>query len=264
MPDLQSSARIDLPVAQRSAVHEKAEEPPVPASRQTEDLDRQTSRLEAGQSLTETFGQSLTETLKGHVGGVAPETLGNVVSSKSGTTRVPLPEGRAVEAVNMLEELYHYMTSSAVAGGDVCPAVRVPLTLVFRLTRPHTWYECRREVGGGMRGTDVTETSDEIIERFRLGAHEGSCGILAVYMYNKPAPGASRRDGPQPARQRTCVEYFDEPLLEDFLRNRRREHDGVLQQFCAPTGGRASCLRARARGSVRAAAGELRVRLESR
>ena len=178
----------------------------------------------------------------------------------------PLPKGRAVEAVNMLEEMFHYMTKSAIVGCDACPAVRVPLTLVFRLTRPHIWYECRREVGNGIREINVTESMDEILERFRLGALEvnsSSCDILAIYVYNKPVPSAGVRDGQPLFGTVTCVEYFDLPLLEDFLRNRRREYDGILQQFSAPTGGRSAMLRASVRGSVRAMA-DLRVELESR
>lgn len=178
----------------------------------------------------------------------------------------PLPKGRAVEAVNMLEEMFHYMTKSAIVGCDACPAVRVPLTLVFRLTRPHIWYECRREVGNGIREINVTESMDEILERFRLGALEvnsSSCDILAIYVYNKPVPSAGVRDGQPLFGTVTCIEYFDLPLLEDFLRNRRRENDGILQQFSAPTGGRSAMLRASVRGSVRATA-DLRVELESR
>ena len=282
MPDFDwFNKKREPPAGELPAEEEKAAEPPSPAPRR-----RRRSSAQSGQ------GRLEDETSPGNgTVGVVQETLKDVVGSKlresgddpdemwrlmaemgslknsvrKGTLR-PLPKGRAVEAVNMLEELFHYMTSSAILGGNVCPAVRVPLTLVFRLTRPHIWYQCRKEVGSGIRETNVTESMDEILERFRLGAHEvnsGSCDILAIYVYNKPVPSTGVRDGQPLFGIVTCIEYFDLPLLEDFLRNRRREHDGILQQFSAPTGGRSSMLRASVRGSVRAT-DDLRVELESR
>jgi len=183
--------------------------------------------------------------------------LGNLKSGGSRTAN-PIPRGRAVEAVDWLEELYKYICTSSVLGGDVTPLIRVPLTLVFRYTRPHVWYECRSEHGGGIRERLVKERTDEIIEKFRAAAEEGGCDILACYVYNKPVKGSD----PESAIKQlsTHVEYFDLPLLRDFLRHRHREHDGILQQFCVPTGGRASCVRATATGSL----ANLRVKLESR
>ena len=65
------------------------------------------------------------------------------------------------------------------------------------------------------------------------------------YVYNR-----ARR--PTRARRRsTCLEHMDEALLVDFLRHRKREHNGVLQGFVVPTGGRATCLRARVHASGR-------------
>ena len=282
MPDFDwFNKKREPPAGELPAEEEKAAEPPSPAPRR-----RRRSSAQSGQGRLEdetspgngTVGV-VQETLKDMVGSKLRESgddpdemwrlmaeMGSLKNSvRKGTLR-PLPKGRAVEAVNMLEELFHYMTSSAILGGNVCPAVRVPLTLVFRLTRPHIWYQCRKEVGSGIRETNVTESMDEILERFRLGAHEvnsGSCDILAIYVYNKPVPSTGVRDGQPLFGIVTCIEYFDLPLLEDFLRNRRREHDGILQQFSAPTGGRSSMLRASVRGSVRAT-DDLRVELESR
>ena len=270
------------------AVPQVAAEPaPAPVAAETAQAPRR-RRRSSSQSVR---SEAQTSQVDGTVG-VVQETLRDVVGSKlresgdepdemwrlmaemgslsrncvrKGNLR-PLPKGRAVEAVNMLEEMFHYMTKSAIVGCDACPAVRVPLTLVFRLTRPHIWYECRREVGNGIREINVTESMDEILERFRAGALEvnsSSCDILAIYVYNKPVPSAGVRDGQPLFGTVTCIEYFDLPLLEDFLRNRRREYDGILQQFSAPTGGRSAMLRASVRGSVRAMA-DLRVELESR
>ena len=281
MPDFDwFDKKREPPAGELPAEEEKAAEPPSPALRR-----RRRSSAQSGHGRLEETSQGdgtvgvVQETLRDVVGSKLRESgdepdemwrlmaeMGSLKNSvRKGTLR-PLPKGRAVEAVNMLEELFHYMTSSAIVGGDVCPAVRVPLTLVFRLTRPHIWYQCRKEVGNGIRETNVTESMDEILERFRLGALEvnsGSCDILAIYVYNKPVPSAGVRDGQPLFGIITCIEYFDLPLLEDFLRNRRREYDGILQQFSAPTGGRSSMLRASVRGSVRAT-DDLRVELESR
>ena len=282
MPDFEwFDKKRDPPAGELPAEDEKAEAPPSPAPRRRRRSSAQSGhgRLEEETSLGDgTAGAVHQETLRDVVGSKLRETgeepdemwrlmaeMGSKNSVRKGTLR-PLAKGRAVEAVNMLEELFHYMTTSAIVGGNVYPAVRVPLTLVFRFTRPHIWYECRKEVGNGIRETNVTESMDEILERFRLGAHEvnsGSCDILAIYVYNKPVPSAGVRDGQPLFGIITCIEYFDLPLLEDFLRNRRREYDGILQQFSAPTGGRSSMLRASVRGSVRAT-DDLRVELESR
>ena len=290
MPDFKwFPKRVEEPGAELPAEDEEAEEPPVPAAVAPAGALARAGRLrkasakfcheraEDEASNDDLIDEAVQKTLEDVVGenlresGDEPDQMWRLMaemgslrnSVRKGTLR-PLPKGRAVESVNMLEELYHYMTSSSVVGGDACPAVRVPLTLVFRFTRPHIWYQCRKEVGGGIRETNVTETMDEIIQRFRLGAHKGNGNILAIYVYNKPVPGANLRDGQQLMGCVTRIEYFDLPLLEDFLRNRRREHDGILQQFCAPIGGRSSCLRANVRGSVRGPVGDLRVTLESR
>lgn len=63
----------------------------------------------------------------------------------SAVNRNPLPRGRACESVDWLTELFKFLPPSSSSCG--VPSVRVPLTLVFRHSRPHTWYIGNRRGG---------------------------------------------------------------------------------------------------------------------
>ena len=164
----------------------------------------------------------------------------------------PLPRGRAVEMNDWVDETFRYITTKSQPLDEETPpswpSVRVPLTLAFRYTRPSAWYEWSEELRA-TRETACAETVEEILERFRQHNEaingEARCDILATYVYNRAPPPDS---GAAPV---TCLEHMDEALLVDFLRHRKREHNGVLQGFVVPTGGRATCLRARVHASGR-------------
>ena len=164
----------------------------------------------------------------------------------------PLPRGRAVEMNDWVDETFRYITTKSQPLDEETPpswpSVRVPLTLAFRYTRPSAWYEYSEELRA-TRETACAETVEEILERFRQHNEaingEARCDILATYVYNRAPPPDS---GAAPV---TCLEHMDEALLVDFLRHRKREHNGVLQGFVVPTGGRATCLRARVHASGR-------------
>ena len=181
MPDFDwFNKKREPPAGELPAEEEKAAEPPSPAPRR-----RRRSSAQSGQGRLEdetspgngTVGV-VQETLKDMVGSKLRESgddpdemwrlmaeMGSLKNSvRKGTLR-PLPKGRAVEAVNMLEELFHYMTSSAILGGNVCPAVRVPLTLVFRLSSDalHSVCSARKEsCGRTRRGWRPERRTDEM------------------------------------------------------------------------------------------------------
>ena len=113
-------------------------------------------------------------------------------------------------------------------------------------TRPRRGTSTRRS--SARRETACAETVEEILERFRQHNEaingEARCDILATYVYNRAPP-------PDSGAAPVLPEHMDEALLVDFLRHRKREHNGVLQGFVVPTGGRATCLRARVHASGR-------------
>ena len=172
--------------------------------------------------------------------------------SRVGAPRNALSRGRAIESVDWLEEMFRYLCVSSAIGIDHRPCVRVPLTMLFRYTRPHVWYESRE--GGGVRESPVTEAVCEIIERFveasraECAASDAKhCDILCTYMYTATTPPEAA--GGAPGTHTVC-EYLSHELLIELLRHRSRKHDGVLQLFVAPTGGRASTVRAKWRAGA--------------
>jgi len=164
---------------------------------------------------------------------------------RSGSTmnRNPLPRGRAAESVDWLTELFKFLPPSSSSIGVA--SVRVPLTLVIRHSRPHTWYASGRRVG--VREAPTSGDSDEIIARFlkqsaaasALVGLEGQVDVVAIY-------AATQKGGDKsgPPRSRTRTEYFDEGLLRDFLKYRPTKADGILQLFAIPTGSKSTCVRA--------------------
>ena len=161
------------------------------------------------------------------------------VGAKGGNTmnRNPLPRGRAAENVDWTTELFKFLAPSSSSIGVA--SVRVPLTLVFRHSRPHTWYASSKRAG--VTEAPTSGDSDEIIARFVNQATEnamslgldGQVDVVAMYVCTVKTPDKSA-----PLRSRTRIEYFDEGLLHDFMKFRPTKvlgarHIAAARRHCA-------------------------------
>ena len=161
--------------------------------------------------------------------------------SSNSTNRNPIPRGRAAESVDWLTELFKFLPAGSSSIG--VDSVRVPLTMSFRHSKPHTWYvsSSRR---AGVHEAPVHGDSEEVVRRFVMQANEqqallgldGQVDIVALY-------ASTQKSGN--GRPRTRIEYFDANLLRDFMKNRPTKTDGILQLFAVPTGSKATMVRAR-------------------
>ena len=159
--------------------------------------------------------------------------------------RNPLPRGRAAESVDWLLELFKFLPPTAASVG--VPSIRVPMTLVFRHSKPHTFYLSSSKSAGVTEG-QTDGDSERIIAQFvnkadkeaALLGLEGQVDVCAMYVYTQKGGDKSG-----PPRSRTRIEYFDEGLLRDFMKVRSTKADGLLQLFAIPTGSKAVCVRAR-------------------
>ena len=154
------------------------------------------------------------------------------VGAKGGNTmnRNPLPRGRAAENVDWTTELFKFLAPSSSSIGVA--SVRVPLTLVFRHSRPHTWYASSKRAG--VTEAPTSGDSDEIIARFVNQATEnamslgldGQVDVVAMYVCTVKTPDKSA-----PLRSRTRIEYFDEGVgLRRVLGAR---HIAAARRHCA-------------------------------
>lgn len=177
--------------------------------------------------------------LFGALGALGGKGQGNAMN------RNPIPRGRAAESVDWLTELFKFLPPTPSSVGVA--SVRVPLTLVFKHSKAHTWY-----VSAGKRAGVVEQTtngdSDEIVARFvnqatenaALIGLEGQVDVVASYICTQKSSDKSSGQ-----RSRTRIEYFDEGLLHDFMKFRPTKTDGILQLFAIPTGSKSTCVRAR-------------------
>ena len=158
--------------------------------------------------------------------------------------RNPIPRGRAAESVDWLTELFKFLPPTPSSIG--VSSVRVPLTLVFKHSKAHTWYMSGKRAGV-MESVPSGDT-EEIISRYvnqatvnaaSLGL-EDQIDVIALYAWTQKSSDKSSGQ-----RSRTRIEYFDEGLLRDFMKFRPTKPDGVLQLFAIPTGSKSTCVRAR-------------------
>ena len=142
--------------------------------------------------------------------------------------RNPIPRGRACENVDWLTELFKFLPSSASTVGVV--GVRVPMTLVFRHSRPHTWYHSGKR--GGVTESATSGDSDEIAARFinasdagaALVGLEGQVDVVGYYASTtKPAHGSGK--------PKTRIEYLDEGVSC----RRSKPEDAACNAHCACT-----------------------------
>lgn len=139
----------------------------------------------------------------------------------------PPPEGDGV-----VDSIYHYLWTKNTQL-ETCPNVVIPNTVVYKYRQPAYWYysssdqQLKLKKKGDM-------TNQKIFDSFSKRKNP-SCEVVAYYI--------STRDT-EAGIETTTMEYFDETGLYDFLFNRQKEHNGIIQKFIDPKGKSNAIIRA--------------------
>jgi len=130
----------------------------------------------------------------------------------------------------------------------VVPGLVVPDTIVYKYQQPAYWYFLGND-GMLKRKHRANVSNDKIYEAFTralpppsadgdTGPHPDSSAVAAVYVYNKSV----KDEQGGKSRTVTQIEHLTKDELRAFLFSREKLHDGILQQFVRPKGGRNSVL----------------------
>ena len=82
----------------------------------------------------------------------------------------------------LVENLFHFIWSKDCLFKS-SPAVMIPDTIIYRFEQPAFWYFSRNSDGTVLRKNKKNLNNKEIEAKFLKKV--SSCGIVAVYIYNK-------------------------------------------------------------------------------
>jgi len=139
----------------------------------------------------------------------------------------PPPEGDGV-----VDSIYHYLFTKNTQL-ETCPNVVIPNTVVYKYRQPAYWYYSSGDQQMKMRKKGEM-TNQKIYDSLRKRKNP-TCEIVAYYI--------STRENDE-GKEMTSMEYFDELGLHDFLFNRQKEHNGIIQKFIDPKGKSNAIIRA--------------------
>lgn len=139
----------------------------------------------------------------------------------------PPPEGDGV-----VDSIYHYLWTKNTQL-ETCPNVVIPNTVVYKYRQPAYWYYSSSDQQMKMRKKGEM-TNQKIYDSFRKRKNP-TCEVVAYYISTR-----ENDDG----KEMTSIEYFDEQGLHDFLFNRQKEHNGIIQKFIDPKGKSNAIIRA--------------------
>lgn len=130
-------------------------------------------------------------------------------------SRLPL------EGDGVIKNLYHFLWTRDEL--DCGPKVNIPDTVIYEFRQPATWYFTSKS-GHIKKKSRYNLSNIRIEETFTRNAL--SSDIVASYLSTNAESG------------KTTIEYFDRSTLRDFLYNRDKVDNGILQKFVEPKGTR--------------------------
>lgn len=130
-------------------------------------------------------------------------------------SRLPL------EGDGIVKNLFHFLWSKDEL--DNGPRINIPDTVIYEFRQPATWYFTSKS-GTIKKKSRYNLSNIRIEEAFTRNNSMGS-DIVAYYLSTN-------------AEGTTTIEYFDQASLRDFLYNREKEDNGILQKFVEPKGTR--------------------------
>merc|ERR1711988_1622868 len=139
----------------------------------------------------------------------------------------PPPEGDGV-----VDSIYYYLYTKNTQL-ETCPNVVIPNTVVYKYRQPAYWYYSSSDQQLKMKKKGDM-TNQKIFDSFSKRKNP-SCEVVAYYI--------STRDT-EAGLETTTMEYFGDAGLQDFLFNRQKEHNGIIQKFIDPKGKSNAIIRA--------------------
>jgi hypothetical protein len=127
------------------------------------------------------------------------------------------------------ENLFYYLWCKDE--DDIGPNINIPDTIIYMYCQPAYWYftDRSRQIKKKNRANLTVAKIYEAFTRVKAGS-----GIVGYFLSS--APG---RDG----KSSTTIEYFNSKTLHDFLYNRQKVNNGILQRFIEPKGTRNEMIR---------------------
>ncbi|CAK9085349.1 Small glutamine-rich tetratricopeptide repeat-containing protein beta [Durusdinium trenchii] len=124
-----------------------------------------------------------------------------------------------LEGDGMVENLFHYLWCKDEL--DAGPVINIPDTVIFKFRQPAYWYFTSKsgEIKKKSRYNLTNIRIEEAFTRKSIGSD-----IIAYYLSTNPDTGV------------TTIEYFDRATFREFLYNREKVNNGVLQKFIEPKG----------------------------
>merc|ERR1711988_630762 len=139
----------------------------------------------------------------------------------------PPPEGDGV-----VDSIYHYLWTKNTQL-ETCPNVVIPNTVVYKYRQPAYWYYSSSDQQLKMKKKGEM-TNQKIYDSFRKRKNP-TCEVVAYYISTRET---------EAGLETTTMEYFDDAGLHDFLFNRQKEHNGIIQKFIDPKGKSNAIIRA--------------------
>jgi hypothetical protein len=121
------------------------------------------------------------------------------------------------------------------------PSLQIPDTIIYKFGQPIHWYFTG--VDGKLKKKSKQNLVNVRIEE-ALTKRVVGCDIVAYYIDHNTTDG----------HVSSSIEYFDRKALHDFLYNRWKEHNGILQRFIEPKGTQNCACRAARTSPARARA----------
>lgn len=132
----------------------------------------------------------------------------------------------------MVDSIYHYLWTKNTQL-ETCPNVVIPNTVVYKYRQPAYWYYSSSDQQIKMKKKGDM-TNQKIYDSFSKRKNP-SCEVVAYYISTRET---------EAGLETTTMEYFDETGLYDFLFNRQKEHNGIIQKFIDPKGKSNAIIRA--------------------
>ncbi|OQR93738.1 hypothetical protein ACHHYP_02317 [Achlya hypogyna] len=138
----------------------------------------------------------------------------------------------ALQGDGLVENLFYYLWCKDEFGGG--PSLLIPDTIIYKFTQPAYWYFTSKS--GKVKKKSKTSLANVQIEKEFC---RKLCGIdiVAYYIYME-------NDNP-------TIEYLNVEGLKEFLYNRPKVHNGVLQRFIVSKGA-SNCASAEGEAMIRA------------
>eukprot|EP00743_Colponemidia_sp_Colp-15_P006598 GILK01007111.1.p1 GENE.GILK01007111.1~~GILK01007111.1.p1 ORF type:complete len:756 (-),score=125.15 GILK01007111.1:128-2395(-) len=125
-----------------------------------------------------------------------------------------------LEGDGVIENLFHFLWTKDTLF-ETGPAVLIPDTIIYKYRQPAFWYFTASD-GSIKRKGKSKLVNAKIEEDFLKG--ENPSGIVAYYIFTKEENG----------RDKTTIEYFDQNSFHEFLYQRDKVNNGLLQRFIEP------------------------------